>query len=113
MTPSPRDPATALGVTALAVAARLIEVGPPVQPLMLAVFLLVCPGAALVGNPQGWSSTVWWTAVVSASVSISMLLSTALLYAGLWSPDRVLGGLLLGSAFGSATHHRAVKRVRT
>ncbi len=102
-----RDPATALGVTALAAAVRMTEVGPPVQPLVLAMFLLIGPGAACLGNPASWPSTVWWTAVLATSISISTLVSTTLLYAGVWSPDRVFLVLLVGSVLGAALHLRA------
>lgn len=100
----PREPATVLAGIALAVAVRVLEVPAPIRPVVLGIFLLVAPGAALVGNPRAWPPLAWWTAVLSASIAISILVSTALLYAGMWSADRVLAVLAVGSVAGCATH---------
>ena len=104
MTVDPRDPRTVLGGVTLAVLVRVLELPAPVRPAVLGAFLLVVPGAALVGSARTWSGPAWWTAVLSASIGLATLVSTALLYLGVWTPDRVLGVLVLGSAAGCAAH---------
>ena len=102
-----------LGLTAAAVLVRVLHTGPPVQPLVMAAFLVLVPGASLLGGAPGWSRLLWLTAVVACSLSLATLVATALLFAGWWSPDRVLVVLVLTSVLGSAWHHlrrRAVER---
>jgi len=97
-------PAAVLAGVAVAVVVRVLEAPAPMRPLMLGSFLLVCPGAALVGNPRTWSRLAWWTVVLAASVALSTLVSTALLYVDLWTADRVFGVLAVGSAIGCLAH---------
>ena len=104
MTVDPRHPTTVLGAVALAVVVRVLALPAPVRPAVLGAFLLVVPGAALVGSARSWSGPAWWTAVLSASLGVATLVSTALLYAGAWTPDRVLGVLAVGSALGCGLH---------
>ncbi len=102
-----------LGLTAAALLVRVLEFGPPVQPVVMAAFLALVPGASVLGNAPGWSWLLWLTAVVACSLSVVTLVATALLYAGWWAPDRVLTVVVLTALLGSAWHHvrhRAVER---
>lgn len=110
MTLNPAHPALVVSVAALAVVVRLLEVPAPGRGAVIGVFLLVGPGAALVGDPPGWPRLVWWTAVLAASVAMSILVSSALLYAGVWTPDRVLAVLTLGVGAGCGIRVLATRR---
>ncbi|WP_225753259.1 hypothetical protein [Actinotalea sp. Marseille-Q4924] len=110
MTRAERRTLWVVGLTAAAVLVRLLEAGPPVQPVVIAAFLLVVPGASLVGGAPGWSWLLWATAVVACSVSLVTLVATGLLYAGWWSPDRVLAVLVVGSLISAASHHLSRRR---
>ena len=99
-----RLPLLVLGGAALAVAVRVLELPAPVRGTVLGAFLLLCPGAALIGDPRSWPRPAWWTAVLASSVALSILVSALLLYAGVWSPDRVLAALAAGSVAGAGFH---------
>ncbi len=94
-----------LGLTCAAVLVRLLDAGPPVQPVVMAAFLVLVPGASVLGRAPGWSRLLWVTAVVACSLSLATLVATALLFAGWCSPDRVLAVLVLTSLLGAAWHH--------
>jgi hypothetical protein len=105
----PRGPLTVLAGVLFVVGVRLLELPGPLRPWVTGAFLLLCPGAALVG-PVGWSRLTWWTAVLSSSIAISILVSTAMLYAGVWSPDAVLAVLAVGSVAGCAARTASASR---
>ena len=66
---------------------------PPVRVAVVLPFLLVCPGMALVSRLR---LAEWWTELllaVGVSIALDILLSSAMLYAGLWSPRLLLLGL--------------------
>jgi hypothetical protein len=94
-----------LGFTAAALAVLLLDVGPPVQPVVMAAFLLFVPGAAVLGGAPTWSWLLWLTSVMACSLSMAVLTATALLLAGWWTPDRVLAVLVLTSLVSSASYH--------
>lgn len=66
---------------------------PPVRVAVVLPFLLVCPGMAVVRRLR---LAEWWTELllaVGVSIALDILLSSAMLYAGLWSPRMLLLGL--------------------
>lgn len=79
-----------LVVTALTLLVVALEVGTPVQPVVVGIFLLLVPGAAVILGLSTPSVAAWITAAVSASIALDILVATALLYAGWWTPVRVL-----------------------
>lgn len=91
--------APAVGVlvlTALTGLAVVLDPGGPVRPAVVLVFLLVCPGAAVLLGVRLPTVALWTTAVVSASTALDVLVATALFYASWWSPASAwlgLGGL--------------------
>jgi hypothetical protein len=102
-----------LALTAAALLVRVLDVGSPVQPVVMAGFLVIVPGASVLGGAPGWSWLLWLTAVVACSLSVVTLVATALLYAGWWTPDRALAVVVLTALLSSAWHHlrrRAVER---
>ena len=105
MTRATHGTAGLLVLTAAAVLVRLLDAGPLVQPPVMAAFLLVAPGASLLGMAPTWSWLVWSSAVVACSLSTAMLVASALLFAGWWTPDRVLAVLLVVSVLGPAWQH--------
>ena len=101
MTWRPELPAVVVLLTWLTVAAVVLDVGAPLQPLLVAVFLVCGPGTAVLLHVRSWPALPWLTAAVSTSLSIDVLVSSALLYLGWWSPAAVLGclaALCLGCA---------------
>lgn len=76
--------------TAIFVLCVLLEAPQPLRAVVVGVFMLLVPGAAVLLWTRGWPVLVVITAVLSASVAIDVLLSTALFYLGWWSPVRVL-----------------------
>lgn len=93
-----REPVVALslvGLTVLTTVAVVAEVGSPLQPLLVALFLLLAPGTAVLLGTQSWPVLVQVTAVLSASVAIDVVLVLGLFYAGWWSPTSVLACLVV------------------
>lgn len=76
--------------------AGIVTAASPLAPVRVAVvlpFLLVCPGMAVVRRLR---LAEWWTELllaVGVSIALDILLSSAMLYAGLWSPRLLLLGL--------------------
>lgn len=101
MTTLPRLPVVLVVLTGLTVAVVVLGAGPVLQPLLVALFLMAGPGAAVLLPARSWPVLPWLTAVVSTSLALDVLVSTALLYLGWWSPAAVLGclaALCLGCA---------------
>lgn len=105
-------PVTALGLTALAVVVALTQPGPALQPLALAAFLAFAPGTALLGPAPSWPTTVWLTSVVSLSLAVDVLLTTALFYTGWWSPTVVLVCLVVVCTLSAGWRLPAVQQRR-
>lgn len=102
MTPSlaVRSTSFVLGGAALLVGA--LDAPVLVRSVVVAAFLLAGPGAAVVGVPQGWSLLACVTAIVSLSLSVALVLSTALIYLTWWSATNVLLLMLLVCVVGTA-----------
>ena len=81
-------------MTLLAELSVALDLGPPLQALAQALFLVLAPGVALLAAAP-WPRLVWLVGVLATSLSVDVLLSTALLYLGWWSPDVVLACLVL------------------
>jgi hypothetical protein len=81
------------GLGAVALAAVLVQPGPPLQPLLVFAFLLVAPGVSVVGLLE--PSSLMWHLVMGVAISIALGVAVAqvLLFMGVWSPE--LGLLLL------------------
>lgn len=94
MTPRPQLAVVVVLLTGLSVAAVVLELGAPLQPLLVAAFLMTGPGAAALLPARSWPVLPWLTAVVSTSLAIDVLVSSALLYLGWWSPAAVMGCLV-------------------
>ena len=81
--------------------AMLVEVGPPLQPLLLFWFLLVCPGMAFVRLLEIADHVVELTLAVALSLALDALTSETMVLARLWSPLwalLVLAGLSIAGA---------------
>ena len=103
-------PPALVALTALTVLAVVLDVGPPVQPVVVALFLVTAPGAALLLGVRSWPPLVWATAVVAASLTVDVLLSTALLHLRWWSPTVVLACLSTGCVAGALPHVLRARR---
>jgi hypothetical protein len=76
--------------------------GAPLQPLVACWFLLVCPGLALaplLDLEDPWDEL---GVALGISVALDIVLATALMYAGAWSPALVVGLLAVISLAGAA-----------
>jgi hypothetical protein len=83
-------PLLLLAGTAGVVLCVLQGVGQPLRSVVVALFMLLAPGAAVLLWTRGWPVLVLTTAVLSVSVAVDVLLSTALFYLGWWSPLAIL-----------------------
>jgi hypothetical protein len=87
-----------LALTAAASLAFVLEIGTPIQPLVVGVFLVLAPGAAVLSRMRRWPLVVWTMAAIATSLSIVSLLTAVLFYAHAWSPGAVITSLALGCA---------------
>jgi hypothetical protein len=83
------SPAGSFGLIALAVlalAAQAVDWSVPVRPVIVLAFVAVGPGWAILrpfGLARGWAG---FGLVIAVSLALAMLVSGAMLYAGVWSP---------------------------
>jgi O-antigen/teichoic acid export membrane protein len=89
----------ALACVAGAVVA-LADLQTPLRPLLVSMFLLVVPGAAVVGLLRERDPLAALAVGAAASLALNVLLAQAMLLFGVWSPRAgvatvaVLGGFL-------------------
>lgn len=81
---------------AMAVATALLDTGPPVQPLLVIWFLLVCPGMAFVRLLRLPGLVLQWILAIVVSIALGVVVSQAFLYLHYWSP---VAGLVTLAAF--------------
>jgi hypothetical protein len=76
----------------------------PLRPALVIGFVAICPGMAIVRLLRLDSILIELALAIAVSLALAGLLASALVYAGLWSPNVVLellvviavGGLVLG-----------------
>jgi len=76
----------------------------PLRPALVIWFVAICPGMAIVRLLRLDSLLVEVTLAIALSLALAGLIASALVYAGLWSPNLVLellvaitvGALILG-----------------
>jgi uncharacterized membrane protein len=94
-------------LTSLASTLVLVDVHSPVRSVLVAAFVLVCPGLALVRLLRLEEPLFELTLGIALSLALAGLVSVALLYAHAWSPGKGLAILAViafgGSAFELAT----------
>lgn len=74
----------------------------PLRAVIVLWFMLVCPGLALVRLIRLADPVAELAVGVAASVALATLVASALLYAGLWSPQAVLAVLIGATVTGVA-----------
>jgi hypothetical protein len=74
------------------IAAPLVLGGTPVRPYLTLVFMLLCPGLALVRLLGIGDSLLEIAAAVAISIALELLAALVMVYAGFWSPE----GLFIG-----------------
>ena len=92
-------------IAASAVAAGglvLGEVTSPTRSIVVAWFLVICPGMAIVRLLPVASGVIVLTLAVALSVALDALVAIPMLYAGAWSPTRGLVVLIALSLLGAA-----------
>jgi uncharacterized membrane protein len=77
---------------ALAVAAVFADIESPVRPALVLLFLLVCPGLALVRLLGITDRVTELTLAIAVSLALNALVPGLMLYLGAWSPR---AGLLI------------------
>ena len=111
MRPDPRIPPLVVLVSAaLAIGTAIGPGGSDVHMLAIVLFVLICPGLAVVpllGLDDVWAEV---TLALAVSVTVSTLLTTALLFAGLWSPVATFIVLVAISVAGAALQLRRAVR---
>jgi len=80
--------------TALSV---VIGVTGPWRLVLTVLFALTVPGWAVAAYVRPWSQSFQWTVAVAVSLSLSILLSQAMLTLGYWHPEAALLGFALVS----------------
>ena len=86
-------PAMAAGSALAAMGAVVYDIENPLRGALVAWFLLVCPGATVVGLLRITDPLLGLTAAVAISLEIGVSVAQALLFFGLWSPVLGLGVL--------------------
>jgi len=91
---------------AIAVSAATVEVlvhndvANPVRPVLALWFLLICPGMAFIQLLNFRDYLYEIVLAISLSLALDLLIASALLYTGLWSPELILLILIVLSTFG-------------
>jgi hypothetical protein len=75
------------------------NVAAPIRPVIGFLFLLACPGMAVVGLLRMRDGVAEWTLTVAASLAIDALVAGSMAYARAWSPE---GGLVVLVGFSLA-----------
>lgn len=78
-------------VAAFAGAAVAGALSLPAREIIIIAFLAVGPGAAVTWLSGVRDRATWLALVVPVSLSIDLLVATALLYMGIWSPELSVG----------------------
>jgi hypothetical protein len=114
--PAPARPYVLPGVLALAAVAAvslaLLDVGSPVRALVVAGFVLLAPGLAIldvVDLASGWFGIALACAL---SIALGTLVATVQLFTGTWSPDLALVVLALvtvAANVASAVRHHVLR----
>jgi hypothetical protein len=87
-------PASMLTLSFGAAGVTAVSILSPIRAAVILPFLLICPGLVLVRRLH---FAEWWIELllgIGASIALDVLLSTAMLYAGLWSPKLLLTVLI-------------------
>ena len=72
-----------------------------VRPLLLMWFLFVCPGMTVVRFFQLDEVKIEWLLALALSIAIDAFIAGILLYAGWWSPPRILSILIVFCLIGA------------
>jgi hypothetical protein len=71
------------------------------RPALVMWFLFVCPGMAVVRFFRLAETAIEWTLALALSFAIDACIAAIFLYAGKWSPSRILGVLIGFCLFGA------------
>ena len=85
--------AVLLALSVVLLALILLDVGGPLRVLLVVAFGVVAPGWAIVACFPPMRTSLEWSTAVALSLSVSVLLGTAMLGLGAWQPT--LGFLAL------------------
>jgi len=80
------------------IAAGLVTVvfpGTMLRPALIMWFLFICPGMAVARFFQFNETVIEWTLALALSIAIDAFVAGILLYAGWWSPLRILTILIV------------------
>ena len=86
------------------IAAGLVTVvfpGTMLRPALIMWFLFICPGMAVARFFQFNETVMEWTLAIALSFAIDAFVAGILLYAGWWSPLRILGILIVLCNYGA------------
>jgi len=91
---------TVVAVLAAATAGcAFLQLHSPVRTFVTLAFLVVCPGLGLANMTQISDRAAVLVTAVAMSIAIDTLLSEAMAYAKMWSPDAALAVLILIALF--------------
>jgi hypothetical protein len=92
-------------IVAVAVAATVLVFAAPgssARPYIVLVFALVCPGMAVVRLFRLDEPLLELAIAIALSIGVELLVSTAMVYLGVWSPKTLFAALVV-VAIGGAT----------
>jgi len=75
--------------------------GADARPYVVLGFVLICPGMALVRLLSLGDTLLEIAVAIALSIGVALLASLAMIYAGIWSPEALFGGLLGLAAVGA------------
>jgi hypothetical protein len=104
--------AVATGSALLAVAAVVADVGSPLQPALVFWFVLVCPGMPYVGLVRTASPSFAVAMSIAISCALAVVVSQAMLFAGVWNPLLGLIGLAELTVLGAVVDVGLDRRAR-
>lgn len=82
-------PAVIIIMGSIASACVLLDVQSPLRAIVVLSFLLVCPGMAYIQLLKLHEIYAEWTLAIALSIALNILVSTVILYIGLWSIERI------------------------
>jgi CBS-domain-containing membrane protein len=95
----------AIGIVVVAVAATVLVFAVPgstARPYVVLVFALVCPGLAVVRLFRLDDPLLELAIAIAVSIGVELMVSTAMVYLGLWSPKTLFTALVCVSIGGAA-----------
>ena len=87
----------------------VIDIGPPLRPILIFWFLLICPGMAFVRLLQIQNPLSELTIAIAFSLALDTIIAEIMIYSGIWSPKLGLAALICISVVGALLQMRQTR----